>query len=160
MASHWTNNYCLFFFVTGWYRDQWRASWASDETWWGWWSFLCWRNWKRYIRQSKHVSSALCWDSQRCQKRSRSLMWGKLWPALELSFYTQNSQHWAGCGVWFHPTDSIDSALLLESFRTSTSRTFNSKVFARISPKTRHPGKLHFIFFTKKVSTVIYTEGG
>ena len=42
---------------------------------------------------------------------------------------------------------------------TSTSTRFNWK-FLRVLSKKRHLGKLYFTFFTKKVSTVIYTEGG
>ena len=41
----------------------------------------------------------------------------------------------------------------------STSTRFNWK-FLRVLSKKSHLGKLYFTFFTKKVSTVIYTEGG
>ena len=51
--------------------------------------------------------------------------------------------------------ESVVSALDLRT-RTSTSTRF---VFALVLKKS-HPGKLHCTLFTKKVRTVINTEGG
>ena len=60
--------------------------------------------------------------------------------------------------------------LILESFRSEdeneclsiihgASTRFNLKFLRVFLKKKRHSGKLQFTFFTKKVSTVIYTEG-
>ena len=43
--------------------------------------------------------------------------------------------------------------------RTTTSTRFDLKFF-RVLSKNKHPGILHCTFFTRKVSTVIFFEGG
>ena len=60
----------------------------------------------------------------------------------------------------------VISTMSLESFRFEDKNEYRYditlKVFARVVKKKRLPGKLHFPFFFchKKISTVIYTEGG
>ena len=55
-------------------------------------------------------------------------------------------------------------SLIIESFRFEDENKYEYeiklKVFGRLWSRKRHPGKLHLLFFTKKVSTVIYTEEG
>ena len=61
-------------------------------------------------------------------------------------------------------TRSLSSTVLLESFRFKYGNVeyqyeIYLKAIARVLKK-RHPGKLHvLIFFTKKVTTIICTEG-
>ena len=44
--------------------------------------------------------------------------------------------------------------------RTTTSTRFSTESIFRVFQKNRHPTKLHCIFSTSKVSTVIFTEAG
>ena len=61
------------------------------------------------------------------------------------------------------PMEITTVVWVLESFRfedeTEYEYEIQLKVFVRVLKK-RHPGELHFTFFTKKVGTVIYTKGG